>query len=107
MIKLTISEPFTTDGSWIRNVNAIEIAPKSERLHYLSLLAQAGTDDNGVVARALRGLRILPWLTRELSVVEDDQLYFGAIAAKLREVLIDGPRPYRQDVKSLLVDFLD
>jgi hypothetical protein len=56
--------------------------------------------------RALRGTRILQWLTRELSAVEDGQLYFGAIAAKLHEALIDDPRPYRRDVKTLLVNLL-
>jgi hypothetical protein len=104
--RLTVSECFLTDGSWTGKAGGEKAAFDAERRHDLSLLALTELEEHGGVARALRRTRMLQWLEHELNAVEDGQLYFGAITAKLHEALIDDPRPYRRDVKTLLANLL-
>lgn len=104
--KLTVSECFLTDGSWTVDPNAGRKSLSTEHEHDLSLLAQPKLADRNAVARALRRTKVFHWLSHELSAADDGQLYFGAITTKLHDALIDDPRPYRRDVKTLLVNLL-
>lgn len=57
-----------------------------------------GTIDE-VVFKSMRSFR---WLLKQLKNAENNELYFGALTAKLHNSLIDDPKPYRSDVKLLL-----
>lgn len=47
--------------------------------------------------------KIFKWLKQEL-IKNNNQLYFGTVSSLLHSSLINDPRPYRSDVKSLVVN---
>ncbi len=102
--RLAVSECFFTDGSWIQSTPVT--AASVEQAHDLSMLAQVELTQRGAVVRALRQTKVFRWLEHYLHEAPDQELYFGALTAGLHDALIDDPRPYRRDVKALLVFLL-
>ncbi len=47
------------------------------------------------------------WLKKVLLESNEQQLYFGALSAKLHNALINDPKPYRKEVKELLANLLN
>lgn len=103
---LTVSECFLTDGGWMRAALAGQAASTAEQEHDVSMLAQVELAHRGAVARAIRETKVFRWLEHQLREAADNVLYFGALTASLHDALIDDPRPYRRDVKTLLVFLL-
>lgn len=102
---LTVSECFLTDGGWIPAVLAGH-APTAEQAHDVSMLTQVELANRGAVAGAIRQTKVFCWLEQQLCEAEGKELYFGALTASLHNALIDDPRPYRRDVKTLLAFLL-
>ena len=102
---LTVSECFLTDGGWVRTAHAGQ-ATSAEQEHDISMLAQVELTNRAAVARAIRQTKVFRWLEHQLHQAPDNALYFGALTASLHDALIDDPRPYRRDVKTLLVFLL-
>ncbi|MGB8508923.1 MAG: phospholipase D-like domain-containing protein [Pyrinomonadaceae bacterium] len=50
--------------------------------------------------------RVWQWLVTRLRDTADRELYFGALTSLLHDALLDDPKPYRQDVKSLVVNLV-
>lgn len=105
VIKLTVSECFLTDGGWLRSAHAGQAA-SAEQEHDISMLAQVELTNRDAVARAIRQTKVFRWLEHQLRETPDHALYFGALTAGLHDALIDDPRPYRRNVKTLLVFLL-
>lgn len=102
---LTVSECFLTDGGWVHTAHAGQ-ATSAEQTHDISMLALAELTNRAAVARAIRQTKVFRWLEHLLREAPDNALYFGALTAGLHDALIDDPRPYRRDVKTLLVFLL-
>jgi len=65
------------------------------------------TEDINVIKDCFKSSKPYKWLIQVLQNVDNNQLYFGSITEKLHNVLINDPKPYRKDVKVLLVNLLD
>lgn len=105
---LMVSECFHSNGSWLENCNGSE--GESQR-HDLSLLGIS--DDGGCASLTTEQLRYLlartkmfAWLYAKIVDSPGKEMYFGELTAELHSALIDDPRPYRKDVKSLLANLL-
>lgn len=103
---LTVSECFLTDGSWIPAALAGHTASAAEQEHDASMLGQVELAHRCAVTRAIRQTKVFRWLEHQLREAKDNTLYFGELTARLHDALIDDPRPYRRDVKTLLVFLL-
>jgi len=103
---LTVSECFMTDGSWLHAPRDRYPSLSDEQQHDLSLLGQLESTQPTHIAHALRQTKIFQWLEQQLTSAPNQELYFGAVSAALHEALIDDPRPYRRDVKTLVVHLL-
>jgi len=70
--------------------------------HDLSLL---GVNDLDVETDLLKAkftqLRVTKWLRNQLLKEESKSLRFGAISSRLHDALLNNPKPYRKEVKSL------
>jgi hypothetical protein len=103
---LTVSECFMSDGAWAHEA-ANQCTPLvGAQRHDWSLLGQVTWASPMRLAQAMRQTKIFQWLEQQLNVTPDKTLYFGAISAALHEALIDDPRPYRRDVKALVIHLL-
>lgn len=100
---LTVSECFMTDGGWLRVSHDPYMSLTDAQRHDLSLLGQLDSLRQADIAHALRQTKFFQWLKQQLIRASNNELYFGAITAALHEALIDDPRPYRRDVKTLVV----
>lgn len=47
------------------------------------------------------------WLEARLLAAPEGELYFGELSARLHDLLLDDPRPYRKDVKNLVSNLLN
>lgn len=105
---LMVSECFHTNGSWI--LESPELQDESQ-LHDLSLLGFAL--DIGAcrltsekLMHSVTRTKIFAWLYAKVSESPNKELYFGELTAALHSALIDDPKPYRKDVKSLLANLI-
>lgn len=103
---LTVSECFMTDGSWLYTSRDRHTSQSDAQRHDLSLLGQRKSTQPTQMTHAFRETKIFQWLEQQLTCAPNQELYFGAISAALHEALIDDPRPYRRDVKTLVVHLL-
>jgi hypothetical protein len=73
----------------------------------LSLLSisEQHADDFSIIRAKFRKTKIFRWFVKSLSK-QDTEVYFGKATALLHDQLFDDPKPYRQEVKSLLVNLL-
>lgn len=55
---------------------------------------------------AFRWSKAFMWLYNHLSACENGQSYFGEVSAALHNAIINDPKPYRKDVKTLLSNTL-
>ena len=62
-------------------------------------------DVNTLRARFLES-RAWRWLVARLTEADSGELYFGRLSSTLHDVLLDDPKPYRQDVKRLVVNLV-
>ncbi len=78
-----------------------------EFMHDLSLLGLRIVDlsDFSLISKSLRNSVPYRWLKMVLND-NNGEIYFGSLAEKLHNCLIDDPRPYRRDVKNLLQNLL-
>jgi hypothetical protein len=77
------------------------------RSHDLSLLSVDEKDatDMSVVRYRFKSSKIFRWFYEALRS-QEDEVYFGKATAMLHDKLFDDPKPYRQEVKGLLVNLL-
>jgi len=77
------------------------------RLHDISLLSLEEKDckDLTVIRNRFIQSKIFRWFCSALRA-EDGDVYFGRATALLHDQLFDDPKPYRQEVKSLLSNLL-
>jgi len=82
-------------------------ARSTARSHDLSLLGmrEVESTDPKRLAEQVRQTRLFTWLTEQLRQ-SAGEIYFGQLTALLHDALFDDPKPYRKDVKNLLVNFL-
>jgi len=66
-----------------------------------------GSDESPKVQSAFRTSQAYQWLLRVLQNEPEHCAYFGRLSELLHECLLDDPRPFRRDVKSLLSNLLD
>ncbi len=72
---------------------------------YFSFLDVTYTGDIDMLKEAFRWSNAYLWLLNVLKE-NDGCLYFGSISEKLHNALITDPKPYRRDVKQMLVNLL-
>lgn len=72
---------------------------------YIQFLDAIFGDDSEVIKEKFRWSNAYLWL---LNVIEKKggEIYFGELSAELHNALIEDPKPYRKDVKILLVNML-
>jgi len=110
---LLVSETFWSNGQWVSG----DSEKKSGALvevsisHDLSLLGYNSCDEirrlsYHQLSEAVCNTKFYGWLQMQLESAPSHEMYFGAVTAKLHEALIDDPKPYRRDVKSLLANLL-
>jgi len=77
------------------------------RSHDLSLLSidEKDAKDLSVVRSCFKKSKIYRWFCAALQE-QEGEVYFGRATALLHDRLFDDPKPYRQEVKSLLVNLL-
>lgn len=82
-------------------------ARSTARPHDLSLLGIKEIEANDLkhLSEQVRRTRLFTWLTEQLHQ-RSGEIYFGQLTALLHDALFDDPKPYRKDVKNLLVNFL-
>lgn len=72
-------------------------------LVFLNLFPGASTRD---ISNAFRSCKCFQWLFNLVKGNDTQEMYFGEIAAKLHNALLNEPKPYRKDVKQLLNNLL-
>lgn len=102
---LTVSECFMSDGAWAHSPAQCAALGEAQR-HDWSLLGNFDMTSSAHLAQAMHQTKIFQWLEGQLTARSDNTLYFGAISSALHEALIDDPRPYRSDVKTLVIHLL-
>lgn len=88
----------------------IKHGPNNLKEHDFSLLGLRSDQDLDNLDFIVKNFQKLPlwnWLIRAVSESENEFVRFGEISAKLHEALLDDPKPYRKDVKSLLSNLYD
>ena len=77
------------------------------RLYDLSLLSinEQQSKDLTLVRARFRNTKIFKWFVSSLHQQKED-VFFGKATALLHDQLFDDPKPYRQEVKNLLVNLL-
>ncbi len=64
-----------------------------------------GLDSNNrekeVIIKNIQNSRIYHWLINQINEQENKELYFGNLSSIIHNSLLDDPRPYRKDVKTL------
>jgi PLD-like domain len=99
--KILVNECFAT------TFNAFMVHRTSARLHDLSLLSieEQHADDVPLIRAQFRKTKLVRWFIKSLSEQAGD-VYFGRATAMLHDQLFDDPKPYRQEVKTLLINLL-
>jgi hypothetical protein len=79
----------------------------ASRSHDLSLLSIDEEDaaDLSVIRSCFKNSKIFRWFYGAL-LSQEGEVYFGKATAMLHDQLFDDPKPYRQEVKGLLVNLL-
>ncbi len=74
--------------------------------HDISLLGMDQYSDSSIPSGEIRHFfrlsKAWEWLHAQLNNSIDKELYFGALTKKLHDALLDDPKPYRTDVKTLV-----
>lgn len=99
--KILVNECFMTTFNDFYNL-------RSEfRLYDLSLLSinEQQSKDLTLVRARFRNTKIFKWFVSSLHQQKED-VFFGKATALLHDQLFDDPKPYRQEVKNLLVNLL-
>ena len=73
---------------------------------YISFLDTEYNGDMSLLKEAFRWSNSYLWLINSLKE-NDGCMYFGSISEKLHNSLVSDPKPYRKDVKQLLVNMLN
>lgn len=63
--------------------------------------------DLKVLRKHMENTKCYIWLKELVKNSEKKEMYFGAVTAQLHNVLLDEPKPYRKDVKTLLANLLN
>lgn len=71
--------------------------------HDLKLLGLSAGASLEQIAAAFRKLKVYRWIEENL----ETELYFGPFSALLHNALQDDPKPYRQNVKSLVANIIE
>jgi len=107
---ISCSDCFWTDGLWLQNSEQLEnnIVNIS---HDLSLLGFQSLERCKMVSKqsleqALNNTGLVRWLRAEMQKKVKKEFYFGELTSALHDVLIDDPKPYRQEMKKLVSNLL-
>ena len=73
---------------------------------YFSFLDYTFSGDLNAFKEVFRWSNAYLWLLK-LVKDNDGEMYFGAVTEKLHNALVTDPKPYRRDVKQMLVNLLD
>ncbi len=94
-----VSECFLTDG---RAVTCGSTSNDDDIVHDFSLLGLHSTQsDIDLIAECFRSTKLYKWLVQQLGN-SNSEIYYGTLAARLHDALLDDPKPYRSDAKKLL-----
>jgi hypothetical protein len=101
------SEKILVNECLASNFHEFMNANTAARSHDLSLLSidEKSATNMAVVRACFKGSKIFRWFYLALRQ-EAGEVYFGKATAMLHDKLFDDPKPYRQEVKSLLVNLL-
>jgi len=77
--------------------------------HDLALLGFGSKESpsSDVIGARFLDSRAWRWLEARLLAAPERELYFGELSARLHDLLLDDPRPYRKDVKNLVSNLLN
>lgn len=108
--RLMVSECFFTDASWLDMNKGDSNIQGAEIEHDISLLGftmgMPSSDHRTIaIAAAIRQTKMFRWLEKLLGSEENGEMYFGRVTALLHDALLDDPRPYRHEVKTLVTNF--
>jgi hypothetical protein len=100
-LKILVNECLST------TFNEFMKASSEFKKHDLSLLSIAEKDSQNLalIKSSFKNLKIYKWFYSSLKK-EQGELYFGKATALLHDKLLDDPKPYRQETKTLLVNLL-
>lgn len=104
------SDCFWTDGLWLQNSEQLENNMVNIS-HDLSLLGFQSLERCKMVSKksieqALNNTGLVRWLRTEMQKKLKKEFYFGELTSALHDVLIDDPKPYRQEIKKLVSNLL-
>ena len=113
ILKLIIPQVFSYEEKILVNeclaCNFIEFMStnSSDKFHDLSLLSvdEKDSKDLSILRSCFKKSKIYRWFYDVLKK-QDGEIYFGKATALLHDQLFDDPKPYRQEVKGLLVNLL-
>lgn len=60
--------------------------------------------DKAVIMKNIQNSKIYHWLVNQINKQQNKEIYFGNLSSIIHNSLLDDPRPYRKDVKSLQVN---
>lgn len=75
--------------------------------HDLALLGVDLTSSEAQITKAFLSSRACRWIVTKLEMRDTRELYFGEVTAMLHDALLDDPKPYRQDVKTLTLNLIN
>ena len=94
---------FTKDFVWCKQPQLLNTTPDDNIEHDLELLGLSADASLEEMAAAFSKLKIYHWIEKNL----EKELYFGQFSALLHDALQDDPKPYRQNVKSLVANLIE
>lgn len=109
--KLTALLQPRKNGLWVRDLfwssEPENLASgQLDSVHDMELLGIPPDEGRGPVDRArFHTLPSIVWIIQELAE-NGGELYFGSVTNKLHDVLLEDPKPYRKDVKTLAANLL-
>jgi hypothetical protein len=108
---LWVSELFWSDSPQLLSVlTETDTANHQAVWHDLNLLGLNTETQNGLDKVVLRERflesRAWKWLLARLIEAQGQEMYFGRLTAALHDALLDDPKPYRQDVKTLVANLV-
>lgn len=109
---LLVSECFLTKAEWLNSAGHDTALDKHTVRHDLSLLgaSKISQDFGKNLPRDLTNLlcetKIFSWLNAVVLAEPNQEIYFGRLTALLQDALLDDPRPYRSDIKTLVQNLI-
>ena len=99
-----ISDRFIPDTNVLFTYDFPQVSAPSSGIQEYEFLELSGNLDKERIKQAFRWSKAFTWLYKTVNDKENKECYFGELAAKLHDALINDPKPYRKEVKDLLAN---